>query len=109
MCATDIALSVFDVCSHNTIVLPAGTPFGRTKSNTDCYVECGRNLYFRVLQGNREDYDGLKECREVQRFNIRQHNWRTGGKSTIYLHIEFHVTMDGSLRIRITPRGGGST
>jgi hypothetical protein len=93
---------------HMKIVLPAGTPFGRTKFTDTCYVKGGKDFDFIVLQGNRDDYDGLKACREVQCFNIRQRKWRSGSDRT-FLHIEFHVTMDGSLRINIRPTEGGST
>lgn len=85
--------------SHMKIVLPAGTPFGRTKSNDDCFVK-GTSFCFTVLQGDREDYDGLDKCPVVKTFRVERPKWKSGGKR-IYLHIEFHVTMDGGLSVRI--------
>ncbi|GAQ90583.1 HSPA1_8 [Klebsormidium nitens] len=99
-----IGFRVHDVTTERyrmEIVLPAGTPFGRTKSKDNCYV-MGTSFVLTVLQGNRDDYDGLAECIVVQQFRIERPKWKSGGKK-IFLHIEFHVMVDGSLRVRIEP------
>jgi hypothetical protein len=83
------------------IVLPAGTPFGRSKVNDSAYVE-GSEFVFKILQGNREDYDGLQDCRLVQQFTVNQPKWENA-KKRINLSIDFHVARDGALRVKIRP------
>ncbi|GAQ91694.1 hypothetical protein KFL_008360020 [Klebsormidium nitens] len=93
--------SISEARHRMEIVLPAGTPFGRTKSNDNCYVK-ETSFEFTVLPGNRDDYDGLDECIVVKQFQVKRPKWKKGGKR-IFLHIEFHVMMDGGLSVRIEP------
>lgn len=89
-------------CRHMRIILKACSPFGSTAVDDSCYVPSA-TFDVIVLQGNRTDYDGLRECRRVKVFNIHQPKW-AADRRKIFIRIEFHVTLDGSLRIRVGPR-----